>query len=215
MTIQWIIENNIGLLTINKPPANSMTMEFFREFRLLMNHIQSIPTLKAIIISGNGRHYSSGADIGELLDQIDHQTMLENYRAFLSLEQLAIPVISAIRGVCLGSALELALFSHFRISAPDSVLGLPESTYNLIPGIGGTQRIAKLAGTANAISLVLRGNTFSGTEAMQMGIVDALVSKDKLMPVAMKFAGSLPGDIQRNDRKILICKYLKPLLAHA
>jgi enoyl-CoA hydratase/carnithine racemase len=215
MTIHWIIENNIGRLTINQPPANSMTMAFFREFRLLMNHIQSIPRLKAIIITGNGRHYSSGADISELLEQVDHQTMLENYRAFLSLEQSAIPVISAIRGVCLGSAMELALCSHFRICVPDSVLGLPESTYNLIPGIGGAHRIAKLTGKAQAISLVLGGNTFSGADALQMGIVDAIVSKDKLMPVALEFAGSLPGYIQMNDRKLLIYKYLKPLLADA
>jgi enoyl-CoA hydratase/carnithine racemase len=215
MTIQWINENNIGLLTIDQPPANTMSMEFFREFRLLMKHIQTIPRLKAIIISGIGRHYSSGADIGELLDHVDYHTMLENYRSFQSLEQLNVPVISAIRGVCLGSALELALFSHFRICVPDSVLGLPESTYNLIPGIGGIQQIAKLAGKANAISLLLSGNTFSGTDALQMGIADGIVAKDKLMPVALKFAGSLPGDIQWNDRKILIYKYLKPLLADA
>lgn len=189
-------------------------MAFFKEFRVMMHDIATTKGLKAIIISGNGRHYSSGADINELLANVDHRTMLENYRAFVMLEQLKIPVISAIRGVCLGSAFELALFSHFRLCSADAVLGLPESTYNLMPGIGGIQRVASLAGKANAISMILRGVTFSADDALGMGLVDAIVPKDKLLDLAIDFANRLPTNILKIDRAACIYKYLKPLQAN-
>jgi len=133
------------------------------------------------------------ADISELLANIDHQTMLENYRAFVNLEQLEIPVISAIRGVCLGSAFELALFSHFRICSEDAVLGLPESTFNLMPGIGGIQRVSALTGKAIAMEIILHGNTFTGGDALEMGLVDAVVPKREVLPLSNAFANAFPG----------------------
>lgn len=198
---------------LNQPPSNTMNMDFFREIQLLLNEIQTIRNLKAIVISGNGRHFSSGSDISDLLQKVEHRTMLENYRAFSMLEQLEIPVISAIRGVCLGSAFELALCSHFRICAEDAVLGLPESTFNLIPGLGGIKRVVALAGKAQAIGIILRGSTFSGVEAFEMRLVDAVVPKGEVVPLSIAFANSLPRQIQKEDRAIYIHKYLKPLHA--
>ena len=90
MTLQWTVEQGIGRLTLHQPPSNTMTMEFFRELQALMQEIALLKPLKAIIISGSGRHFSSGADIDELLVSADHQTMLENYRALVLLEQLTI-----------------------------------------------------------------------------------------------------------------------------
>jgi enoyl-CoA hydratase/carnithine racemase len=213
MTLEWTIEQGIGRLTLNRPPSNTMTMAFFREMQLLVREIPARHDLRAIIISGTGRHYSSGADISELLSHVDNKTMLDNYQAFVTIEQLEIPVISAIRGVCLGSAFELALFSHFRICAEDAVLGLPESTFNLMPGIGGIQRVTALAGKARAIELVLRGNTFPATEALKMGLVDVIVPRNEVMPLSVAFANALPGRIPDADRRICIHKFLKPLYA--
>jgi len=190
-----------------------MTMAFFHELKVLMDEIPAMQHLKAIIITGHGRHYSSGADIRELLANVDNLIMLENYRAFVMLERLQIPVISAIRGVCLGSAFELALFSHFRICAEDAVLGLPESTFNLMPGIGGIQRVSALAGKAKAIEIILRGNTFSAGDALDMGLVDAVVPRNYVIPFAIAFANDLPGNIYTTDRSIYIHKFLSPLHA--
>lgn len=213
MTLQWTIEQGIGRLMLNQPPSNTMTMEFFQEMQVMVHEISMMHGLKAIIISGNGRHYSSGADIAELLGQVDNQTMLDNYQAFLKLEQLEIPVISAIRGVCLGSAFELALFSHFRICAEDAVLGLPESTFNLMPGIGGIQRVAALAGKAKAIGIILRGITFSAADALEMNLVDAVVPRNEVIPLSLAFANALPGVVQKSERNICIYKFLKTLYA--
>jgi enoyl-CoA hydratase/carnithine racemase len=213
MTIQWTIEQGIGRLTLNQPPSNTMTMEFFRDLRSLMHQISTLRNLKAIVISGNGRHYSSGADISELLKHAGDRNMIGNYQAFHTLDQLEIPVISAIRGVCLGSAFELALFSHFRICAEDAVLGLPESSYNLMPGLGGIQRLAAIAGKARAMELILRGCTFSAAEALEMMLVDAVVPKSMVIPLSLEFANALPGKITKADRAVCIHKYLKPLHA--
>jgi enoyl-CoA hydratase/carnithine racemase len=210
MTLQWTIEQGIGRLTLSQPPSNTMTMGFFHELQVLIYEIATMQGLKAVIISGNGRHYSSGADISELLCSVNNQTMLENYRAFVMLEQLQIPVISAIRGVCLGSAFELALFSHFRICAEDAVLGLPESTFNLMPGIGGIQRVAALAGKARAIEIILRGNTFSAWDARDLGLVDAVVPKGEVMPLSTEFANALPANVYPADRAVLLHKFLTP-----
>jgi enoyl-CoA hydratase len=209
MALNFSIDDRIGYLTLDRPPSNTMTLEFFREFRGAVSRISGASDLKAVIISGRGRHFSSGADINELLDNSDQEIMLENYQAFTALEQLNIPVISAIRGVCLGSAFELALFSHFRICTGDAVLGLPESTFNLIPGIGGVQRVARLAGRAKAIELILRGNTFSAREAFEMKLVDAVVPKSELMPMAIDFAKQLPEPYHKDGRKYYAVKLLK------
>jgi len=213
MTLQWTIEQGIGRLTLNQPPSNTMTMGFFREMQRLMHEIPATQGLRAIVISGNGRHFSAGADIAELLSHVDNQTMRENYQAFMRLEQMEIPVISAIRGVCLGSAFELALFSHFRICAEDAVLGLPESTFNLMPGIGGIQRVAALTGKAKAIELILRGITFTAADALEMGLVDAVVPRGEVIPLSLAFANALPLNAQKAERAICIYKFLKPLYA--
>jgi enoyl-CoA hydratase/carnithine racemase len=213
MTLQFIIEQGIGQLTLNQPPSNTMTMGFFQEMQVLMQEVPKMKELKAIVISGNGRHFSSGADINELLNNVDNRIMLENYGAFVRLEQLEIPVISAIRGVCLGSAFELALFSHFRICAEDAVLGLPESTFNLMPGLGGIQRVVALAGKGRAIEMILRGITFSAADALEMGLVDMVVPKGEVMPLSVAFAKALPGGIQKASRAAYIYRFLKPLHA--
>jgi enoyl-CoA hydratase/carnithine racemase len=215
MMIEWAVEDGIGRMTLNQPPSNTMTMDFFREMRQLILEISSTANLKAVIICGNGRHYSSGADINELLHSVDEQVMVENYRSFTMLEQMDIPVISAIRGVCLGSAFELALFSHFRICSADAVLGLPESTFNLMPGIGGIQRVAMLAGSAKAIEITLRGNTFPASDAFAMRLVDIVVPKGEVLPLALNFARMLPGKIDKENRSVYLYKFLKPLNANA
>jgi len=128
-TVQLVFDEDIGFLELNSPPSNTMTLEFFREFASLIEFMRDQQEFKALIISGHGRHFSAGADVPVLLKEILEKTetdkdgrlagvpefLSNNYKSLLMLESLNIPVISAIRGVCLGSALELALFSHFRL----------------------------------------------------------------------------------------------------
>lgn len=204
----WTVTEGIGYLTINAPPSNTMTTSFFRSLNQLVRQIEAIDSLKAVIITGSGRHFSSGADVNGLLAEAGEGMLNENFEAFGVIEQLAVPVIAAIRGVCLGSALELALACHYRICADDAVLGLPETNFNLMPGIGGTGRMRRLAGTAKTVELVLRGMTFSAGDACQWGLADLVVPRKELMATAENMARLLPAGTEPSLKKC----YLRTLV---
>ncbi len=201
-TLTFKITDGIGHLQLSQPPANQMTTEFFSEFNELVDELRIMNGLEAIVISSKGRHFSSGADLEELLEQVVktdesiHPELNENwitisernYRSFLFFEETEIPVIAAIRGVCIGSAFELALFSHFRFCGEDAVFGLPETTFNLIPGLGGIRKIDALCGQAKAIELALKGNTFGAEEALQNHLVDRILPRRKVVEFSLAFA---------------------------
>jgi enoyl-CoA hydratase len=221
-TIRLLFEEGIGLLELNSPPSNAMNLEFFREFASVIEFVRSNEEFRALIISGHGRHYSSGADVPVLLNEIlekaetDNKGRLKNvpeflsnnYTSFLMLENLSIPVISAIRGVCLGSALELALFSHFRLCGEEAVFGLPETSFNLVPGLGGIYKLCRISGQALALERVLKGSTFTAEDALKYRIVDKVVSKKLLISTADDFARHIMQDFRVEKRGLYVKKYL-------
>lgn len=205
-TLRWEIKDNIGHLVLNQPPSNKMNLLFFEELTHWIQHF--VPSVEAIVLYGEGRHFSYGADLYELthniyLEKIKNDTkqieqwpgiLLQNIKTISFFDSLPIPVIAAIRGVCLGSALELAMFCHFRLGGEGSVLGLPESTFELIPGCGGVQNLMKLAGKAKAMELLLHGNSFSAQEALDWKVVDKVLPKKTLIEQSTAFAKAIaPG----------------------
>jgi enoyl-CoA hydratase len=215
-TIIWKIEDCIGHLILNQPPANTMNKLFFDELKQL--HLELIPksNLKAIIISGQGRHFSSGADLNELLHRVlneynensELEFLLHNSSVFNFFEKLDIPVIAAIRGVCIGSALELALSCNFRFCETGSLLGLPESTFNIMPGCGGTQLLTRLTGFSKAVELILEGRNISPEEALSLGIVDKITPRKQVVQIATNFAKEITKQKDSNFRKIsLLCSH--------
>jgi enoyl-CoA hydratase/carnithine racemase len=191
----WEIRENIGYLSFIDSPENRMNTLFFEELHTLTTDIIPTSNVIAIIISGSGRHFSSGANLDDLLDLIHSENngsnskiLQSNYQSFQFFHELNIPVIAAIKGVCLGSALELALFCHIRICSHDAILGLPESGFGLLPGLGGIHNLMKLSGKAKAIELVLKGNTFNTSDALDWHIVDAVYPKKSLMNKAEQLA---------------------------
>jgi enoyl-CoA hydratase len=218
-TLSFALAEGIGHLEFSQPPSNEMTLEFFSEFRTVTERMSGLKEMKALVVSGKGRHFSSGAKLPELLhlagqpaEQGSSETGIEkileeNNRSFLFLEEMKIPVISAIRGVCLGSALEMILFSHFRFCGEDAVFGLPESTFNLIPGIGGISRIYALAGTATSLEIALRGNTFPAEEALRLGLVDAILPRKEVVRMAVEFAKALPFNYRKEKSKLYIRRF--------
>lgn len=198
-----------------------MSLEFFLEFNDIIEKISRTGSIRALVISGKGRHFSSGADLPVLLQEIHSRSVVDpqgkifsapdflsaNDKAFLTLDQLRIPVISAIRGVCLGSALELALFSHFRFSGEDAVFGLPEASFNLIPGLGGVSKVASLAGKANAIELVLKGKTFTASDAYRLNLIDRIIPKREVLQRSMDFASSISSDYFKEKKKLYLRNY--------
>lgn len=218
--IRWDVTAHIGHLLLNRPPSNDMTGDFFDEMNLLVDSLRNNRELQGIIIQGAGRHFSSGAALDELLTKIskspfpvgsssgEEHFLIRNYRSMLYFEETRIPVVAAIRGVCIGSAFELALLCHFRICSEDAVFGLPESTFNLLPGLGGIRKIEELSGKANAIELVLRGKTFSASEALELGLVDRIVPKKELNTKALELIHALGEGYRSEKRSLYLKKYL-------
>ena len=201
-TINWKIENDIGHLMLNQPPANIMTPLFFDELSTLTRKIIPQSAIKALIVYGNGRHFSSGADPYELMNRIIGNLPIaypkelpyfleETAQNFLFFEKLLIPSFAAIRGICLGSAMELALFCKYRICAEGAVLGFPETSFGLMPGCGGSIKLPAIVGRAKAMDLIISGRNFSASEAYTWGIVHKIVHRKIVVEETVKMAAEM------------------------
>ncbi len=199
-TIIWKIEDGIGHLVLNQPPANTMTRQFFDELDTVTRSLIPGSGIKALMVYGSGRHFSSGADHMELRKRITEQLpgnypktlpsfLKVNSDSFSIIENLPIPTFAAMRGTCLGSALELALACRFRICGEGTVLGFPESSFGLITGCGGSVRLPRIVGRAKAIELLLTGRNFSAEEAYSWGIVHRIVPRKEVVAEAIRLSG--------------------------
>lgn len=218
--IGWNVVDRVGTLLLNRPPSNEMTVAFFDEVNSLVAGLRDDRELQGIVVRGAGRHFSSGAALDELLGKIsegpcpaggpagESHFLIRNYRSLLFFEEAQVPVVAAIRGVCLGSAFELALLCHFRLCSEDAVFGLPETTFNLLPGLGGIRKIAELSGKANAIELVLRGKTFSASEALDLGLVDRIVPKKELTQRALGLVNFVSKNYRSEKRSLYLKRFL-------
>lgn len=216
--MKFTLTDTIGHLVLNQPPSNKMTLSFFAELNHLVQYIEKLKEIKGLVISGNGRHFSSGTDLPAILEVVEQNTivdalghpviipdfLLNNYLSLQILERLPFPVLSAIRGVCLGSAMELTLFSHFRFCSEDSVFGLPESTFNLIPGLGGISKVYHLSGKAKAMELVLKGKTFLASEALKFKLVDKILPKKELIQQSCIFIKSISSGYRKEKKKLYL-----------
>jgi 3-hydroxyacyl-CoA dehydrogenase len=150
------------------------------------------PAVRAIVITGEGRHFVAGADIREF-DQ-DPRDPLSN-EVLLRIEASSTPVVAALHGSALGGGLELALACHYRIASEDASLGLPEIRLGILPGSGGTQRLPRLVGALEALRMMLSGDPISGRRAAELGIVDRMVGAgEELLSAAASYAAHLAAD---------------------
>jgi len=172
-----------------------MDSALFAELRRIAS--VELPRLDVVglVVLGRGRHFSSGADVEEILAslaEVDEATAAEQLRgnvaAVDALGRCPFPVVAAISGCCFGSAFELALGCHYRIAARNALLALPEVQHGLMPGCGGTIRLPMLVGRGRAMSLILTGRALSAEEALGMGAVDHLVDRAALLATAEQLA---------------------------
>lgn len=201
-TISWKVENDIGHLILDQPPANTMSGLFFDELNQITSGVIPQSSARAIVIYGSGRHFSSGADPLELRKNIianlpsrypdELPSFLEqNTKSFLFFEKLSIPSFAAIRGACFGSAMELAMFCKFRICAEGAVLGFPETSFGLMPGCGGSVKLPAIVGVAKAIEIIIGGKNFSAEEAYKWGIVHKIAGRKNLIEETLKIASAM------------------------
>ncbi|MFC1733226.1 enoyl-CoA hydratase/isomerase family protein [candidate division KSB1 bacterium] len=192
-TIKWQIQNNLGYLSLATPPKNEMNTTFFKEFSHLIHEIKDNNSISGLIIHAEGRHFSSGANIDQLLSLFDQsdgeilEPIIRNRIAFQVLSDLPFPVVACIKGICFGSALELALCAHFRIAAPNALLCLPETSFNIIPGLAGIYHTQQCMGSAKTLQFVLSGDTISANNALKNGLIDIFADKNDLVAYAAEF----------------------------
>ncbi|GAB4448914.1 MAG: enoyl-CoA hydratase-related protein [Bacteroidia bacterium] len=187
-----MLENNALLITINRPDKlNALNRNTIDELHEVLVEAEHNKEVRAIIITGAGeKAFVAGADIAEFanysVEEGKQMSSQGHFKIFNFLENYSKPTIAAIRGFALGGGLELALACHIRVATDNSKLGFPEVSLGVIPGYGGTQRLAHLVGKGKAFEMILTGEMIDAQDAYKWGLVNYVVSSDNLMPKCME-----------------------------
>jgi len=191
--ILFEVEDRIAYVTINRPQVlNALNIETVEELSKVFSAIEEDEKVASVILTGAGeKAFVAGADIGELvkLDALGGRDFsLNGQRVFNQIESLGKPVIAAVNGFALGGGCELALACTLRVAAETARFGQPEINLGIIPGYGGTQRLARLVGKGQALEMVLTGNMVSAEEAYRIGLVNKVAPLSDLLNEAKKLA---------------------------
>ena len=188
--------DGVGTLLLSNPPHNAFDQPQFAA-RETLESVLNHPGQKALILEGEGRHFSHGADPEKLLEQLrtpDFQRGMDGGKELLALlADAPIPILALIRGGCLGAGLEIALCCHFRFAASSALFGFPEVGLGLIPGFGGPLFLDGVATRRAAVDLLLSGRMIGAAEAQGLGIVDRVCSARALDENARDYLDGLVG----------------------
>ena len=180
-------DGDVLVILINNPPINAGSIEVRTGILEAIGLLQRDHTLKAGVIMGGGKTFIAGSDLREFGRPLEEPQLPA---VIAAVEACAKPVVAALHGAALGGGFEFALGCDARVASQDSIVGLPEVTLGMIPGAGGTQRLPRLVGAAQAIRLICAGERLKSAKALQAGIVDAVVSGD-LRQAAVQFAAGM------------------------
>ncbi|MGQ9366800.1 3-hydroxyacyl-CoA dehydrogenase NAD-binding domain-containing protein [Azospirillum sp. ST 5-10] len=193
MSIHRADRDGVAVLLLDNPPVNALSCRsgFVDALAASLRACAADAAVAAIVVGGHGRCFSAGADIADFGD--DPQADVAPIRRLTALlDTLDTPVVAALHGVAFGGGLELALACHARVCAESARLAFPEVTLGLLPGAGGTQRLARLVDPAAALDLMLSGRTVPAAEALRLGLVDRVAPAD-LLAEAAALAAELAG----------------------
>ena len=205
----------IAVITINRPTKlNALNKEMIQELHEAFAELNKEQTVKAIIIVGSGeKAFVAGADISEFANFsiAEGQQLAAEGQALLFdfVQNLSTPVIAAVNGFALGGGLELAMACHFRIASTNAKMGLPEVTLGVIPGYGGTQRLAQLIGKGRAMELIMTAGMIDAATAHQYGLVNHVVAQEELL----EFAKGIATKIAANS-SVAIAKAIQAINAN-
>ena len=203
--ILFEIKNHTGLVTINRPDKlNALNNQTINEIEDVINSIKSNPNIFIVVITGSGeKAFVAGADIAELndLEVISAKEFSEKgNRVFRTIETLDKPVIAAVNGFALGGGCELALACHIRIASDNAKFGQPEVNLGIIPGYGGTQRLARVINSARALEMILTGDMISADEAFRIGLVNKVYPQAELLNKTLELAEKIASKGQQAIR---------------
>jgi enoyl-CoA hydratase/carnithine racemase len=182
------VAEGIGTIRLDRPPMNALNAAVQEELRAAALAATDDDAVRAVVVYGGARVFAAGADIKEMAamgytDMAARAPALSS--AFGAIARIPKPVVAAVTGYALGGGCELALACDWRVAAADAKLGQPEITLGVIPGAGGTQRLARLVGPARAKDLVMTGRFVAAEEALAIGLVDRVVPAEEVYEAAL------------------------------
>lgn len=185
----------VGLIILNRPKSlDALNRQLAEETLAVLRDLDADPGIGAIVITGNPRAFAAGADIEEMAEKSFTDFYMDDFLSpWDQVRQIAKPIIAAVGGFALGGGCELALLCDFIIASDDAQFGQPEIKLGILPGIGGSQRLARSVGKAMAMDMVLTGRNIGAQEAKEIGLVARVVPKDELMQNALEAAHTIAG----------------------
>jgi enoyl-CoA hydratase/carnithine racemase len=182
------IKDGIGTIRLDRPPINALNIQLQEELRAAATATAADPEVRALIVYGGEKVFAAGADIKEMaaMSYVDMAARAADLSSAVgAFARVPKPVVAAITGYALGGGCELALACDWRVVADDAKLGQPEIKLGIIPGAGGTQRLARLIGPARAKDLVLSGRMVDADEALRIGLADRVVPAAEVYETAV------------------------------
>lgn len=193
-TLTFTVDDGVAQLTLNRPAAlNALNTAMMNEFSAALRKATETGA-RVLVLTGAGRAFAAGADIAEMRDRtFGDMTDANHLAAWEELADLRIPTIGAINGFALGGGCEIAMMCDILIAAESASFGQPEIALGIIPGIGGTQRLTRIVGKAQAMDLVLTGRRIDAAEAHRIGLVSRVVADEEVVAHALAVARQLAG----------------------
>ncbi len=190
------VENGVGTIRLDRPKMNALNVQVQDEIRVAAQEAGTRTDVKAVVVYGGERVFAAGADIKQMetmsyTDMVDRSGALQE--SLTAVSRIPKPVIAAITGYALGGGCELALACDFRVVADDAKLGQPEILLGIIPGAGGTQRLARLVGPAKAKEIIFSGRFLDAQEALAIGLADKVAPTGEVYAVAHAWAATFVG----------------------
>lgn len=183
---------HVGLITLNRPKSlNAINIELLHRFNHILDEVETCKDVFALVVTGAGRAFSSGADVAEMANF--SATEAERFSRVgsglvMRLSRFPLPVIAAVNGYAMGGGCELAMGCDIRLGSEDAKFSLPEVSLGVMPGFGGTQFMQRIVGMSTAMELVLTGRTIDAQEALSIGLITHLTPRDQILDQAMALA---------------------------
>jgi enoyl-CoA hydratase/carnithine racemase len=189
--VETSVDGHVALCRLNRPEArNALSPELMAELATVLEGFDADPQVRCVVIAGSDEVFAAGADIKVTVERSFEETLYHPAASFWRrLTALKTPLIAAVSGWALGGGFELALTCDLIVASETAEFGQPEITLGIIPGGGGTQRLARVLGKQRAMDLVLTGRRINAMEAQEAGLVNVVAKKKKWLEEAMGLAG--------------------------
>jgi enoyl-CoA hydratase len=183
------VDGGIGTIRLDRPPMNALNRQMQEEIRVVSEEASARSDISVVIVYGGEKVFAAGADIKEMKD-LSHAEMVAIAgplsSSLTAVARIPKPVVAAITGYALGGGYELALCADFRVCGENAKVGQPEILLGVIPGAGGTQRLARLIGPSKAKEVVFSGRFVGAAEALELGMVDKVVAPEDVYSAAVE-----------------------------